>query len=82
MTFCLLHGSCKNKQVDILISKNQALQKLYLKHHVYKLSWISNLTKSTKFDSHKKQTYPTVQTVTENTIKHKTHHITGQPSLQ
>ena len=26
------------KQVDILISKNQALQILYLKHHVYKTS--------------------------------------------
>ena len=26
------------KQVDILISKNQALQMLYLKHHVYKTS--------------------------------------------
>ena len=26
------------KQVDILIPKNQALQMLYLKHHVYKTS--------------------------------------------
>ena len=26
------------EQVDILISKNQALQTLYLKHHVYKTS--------------------------------------------
>ena len=42
----------KNK----LISKNQALTILYLKHHVYKklhkLSWIRNLTKSQKFDTH------------------------------
>ena len=28
------------KLVDILISKNQALQILYLKHHVYKTSQI------------------------------------------
>ena len=28
----------KRKQVDILISKNQALQMLYLKHYVYKTS--------------------------------------------
>ena len=38
----------KFKQVDILISKNQALQILYLKHCVYKttqleLPWIRNL---------------------------------------
>ena len=26
------------QQVDILISKNQALQMLFLKHHVYKTS--------------------------------------------
>ena len=32
----------KGKQVDILISKNQVLQILYLKHHVYILSWIRN----------------------------------------
>ena len=30
------------KQVDILISKNQVLQMLYLKHHVYKTSEINN----------------------------------------
>ena len=30
------------------------------------------LTKSTKYDAHKnEQTYSTVQTVTDNTIKHK-----------
>ena len=29
------------------------------------------LTKSTKIDPHKKQTYLTVQIVTDNTIKHK-----------
>ena len=31
------------------------------------------LTKSTKFDFHARseQTYPTVQTVTDNTVKHK-----------
>ena len=49
--------SCKNifsvKQVDILISKNQALQILYLQHHdnVYKTSLIiiyKKLTKSLK----------------------------------
>ena len=28
----------QSKQVDILISKNQALQILYLKHHAYKAS--------------------------------------------
>ena len=28
----------QEKQVDILISKNQALQILYLKHQVYKTS--------------------------------------------
>ena len=32
----------------ILISKNQALQILYLKHHAYKSLWIRNLMKSTK----------------------------------
>ena len=40
------------KQVDIFISKNQALQILYLKHYalvkVHKLSWIRKSTKSTK----------------------------------
>ena len=39
----------KLKQVDILISKDQALQILYLKHHVYKLHKIimdKKLTKS------------------------------------
>ena len=33
------------EQVDILISKNQAL---HLKHHVYKLSWIRNSMKAMK----------------------------------
>ena len=40
------------KQVDIFISKNQALQILYLKHYalvkVHKLSWIRKSTKSAK----------------------------------
>ena len=36
------------EQVDILISKNQVLQVLYLKHHVYKISWIRNLMKFTE----------------------------------
>ena len=39
------------------------------------------LTKSTKIWSpQNKQTYPTVQTVTDNTIKHKKYLITGLPS--
>ena len=41
------------KQVDILISKNQALQILYLKHCVYKqrkLPWITNLWNPRKCD--------------------------------
>ena len=37
-------SECLGKQVDILISKNQVLQILYLKHHDIKLqnklSWI------------------------------------------
>ena len=42
------------EQVDILISKNQALQILYLKHCVYKttqleLPWIRNLQNPQKF---------------------------------
>ena len=44
------------KQVDILISKNQALQILYLKKCVYKkhkFSWIRNLQNPRKFDLHK-----------------------------
>ena len=46
------------KQVDILISKSQALKIIYLKHHVprymklHKLSRIRNLMKSTKFEAH------------------------------
>ena len=32
----------KIKQNNILISKNQALQMLCLKHHVFKTSWIRN----------------------------------------
>ena len=42
------------KQVDILISKNQVLQILCLKHHVYKTSYIimdKKLTKSMKIRS-------------------------------
>ena len=42
------------EQVDILISKNQALKILYLKHCVYnetnKLPWIRNLRNARKFD--------------------------------
>ena len=41
----------KHKQVDILISKNQALQIIYLKHHdnVYKIAIMDKkLTKSMK----------------------------------
>ena len=48
------------KQVDILISNNQAVQILYLKHQVYiklhKLSWIRNLRNPQKFDFHKNYT--------------------------
>ena len=40
-------GAGVQQQVDILISKNQALQILYLKHHAYKSLWIRNLMKST-----------------------------------
>ena len=62
-------------QFDILISKNQALQMLYLKHHVHRTSWIimdKKLTKSAKIWSlWNKQIYPTVQTVIDNTIKQK-----------
>ena len=36
------------EQGDILISKNQALQVLYLKYYLHKLSWIRNLTKYKK----------------------------------
>ena len=42
----MAHDSCK--QVDILISKNQVLQILYLKHHVYKTSQIIMDTKLNK----------------------------------
>ena len=33
-----LHGEFQAEQVDILISKNQALQIIYLKHPVYETS--------------------------------------------
>ena len=59
------------KQVDILISKNQALQILYLKQHAYKSSQIRKLTKSPH-----EQPYSTVLTLTQQL----THLITGQPS--
>ena len=46
---------------------------LCLKHHAYKTSYIimdKELTKSTKISSpQNKQTCPTVQTITDNTIK-------------
>ena len=66
------------KQVDILISKNQAMQ-IYLKHHdnVYKTPKIivdKKLTKSTKILTlRNKQTYIpySTKTVTDNTITHK-----------
>ena len=45
-------------KVDILISKNQALQMLCLKHHVYKFSWIRNLQTTWKFDPHKIKNIP------------------------
>ena len=37
---CILSANFQVKQVDILVSKNQVLQILYLKHHdnVYKTS--------------------------------------------
>ena len=37
LDYCLLGGSVlfKSKQFDILLSTNEALQILYLKHHVY-----------------------------------------------
>ena len=64
------------KQVDILISKNQALQILYLKHCVYKttlleLPWIRNLRNARKFmiNNHSIQCY------TNNKI---TYLVTGQ----
>ena len=63
------------KQAEIFISKNQALQMLYLKHHVNKTSQViidKKVTKSTKIWSPRnKQIYLTVQTVTDNTLKHK-----------
>ena len=44
------------EQVDIPISKNQALQIIYLKHHVYEtsLSRIRNLMKSTNISTAQK----------------------------
>ena len=73
------------QQVDILVYKNQALPILYLKHHVYKTSYIimdKKLTKSTKIWSlRNEQTYPTVQTVTDNIIKHKTYLIRNWPAF-
>ena len=55
------------EKVDIFISQNQALQILYLKHHVYKTYEIimdKKLMKSTKIWSpQNKQTYSTLQTV-------------------
>ena len=58
------------QQVNILISKNQALQIIYLKHHdnVYKTSSIVMDKKPWKFYE---QTYPTVQTETDNNINHR-----------
>ena len=48
-----------HKQVDILISKNQALQ-IYLKNHVYKASLITMDRNLRKFDPHEiKQPYHT-----------------------
>ena len=48
LTGSIWDTQCSKEQVGILISKSQALQILYLKHHVYKTSWIRNLTKSMK----------------------------------
>ena len=43
-----------------------------LPYNQVKIIMDKKLTKSTKIQSpHNKQTYPTVQTVTDNTIKHK-----------
>ena len=59
------------KQVDILIPKNQALRILYLKHYVHKTSEIFIYMKLTKSYEKLTKVYPTMQTVTDNTIKHK-----------
>ena len=68
----------RRKQVDILISTNQTLQILHLKHQVYKISEIimdKKPTKSTKIDPHKnKQPYDTLL----NTSNKITCLITGQ----
>ena len=56
-----LHTVFVRQQVDILISKNQVLQILYLKHHVYKTQ-----QNPQKFDSHENyKPYHTVLTLTQ-----------------
>ena len=74
-------GNCKVKQVDILISKNQALQVLYFKHHVYKTSLI---TMDKKLNEIHKNSIPTkLTTLPYYTIQYnktQTYLITGQPS--
>ena len=70
------------KQVDILISINQVLQVLYLKHHVYKTSLIimnNKLTKSTKIDPHKFNKY-TLQYKLLQHNKTQSYLIADQPS--
>ena len=67
------------KQVDISISKNQALQILYMYIKLHNLSWIRNYQNPEKNLMHK-HTLWYVQTVTDNTIKHRHTFITDLPS--
>ena len=70
------------RQVDILISKNQALQILYLKHHVYiisKLSWIRNYRNPQKFDSHEMNKHTLHYKLLQHN-KTQAYLTTGQPS--
>ena len=59
------------EQVDILASKNQALQILYPKHHVYKTSKIIMDKNFTKFLIPTKLTTIPYNTKSYNTIKYK-----------
>ena len=89
---CFVYHITAFLQVDILISKNQALQMLCLKHyqrHAYKSSWIRNLMISTKIWSHKIIIISNNCRILQLTnirynIKQLTHMhlITGQPSKQ
>ena len=71
--------SYNQKQVDILISKNQALQILYLKHIVFhKLPWIET---HENLISTKLNIYYTVQFYYYITIVNKTYFIIHQQVL-